>query len=59
MAMNHVGNWGKRLWPLGLLMAAIFISSSTVITSKQFVKGITDYSPIRVTEAQFSEFWFQ
>jgi hypothetical protein len=59
MAMNQAGIWAKRLWPFGLLMAAIFISSSTVVTSKQFVKGIADYSPIRVTEAQFSEFWFQ
>ena len=50
-------NWKSRFWPLGLLLVGIFVSSSTVVTSKQFVKGIADYSPVRVTEAQFSIFW--
>ncbi len=50
-------NWKSRVWPLGLLLVGIFVSSSTVVTSKQFVKGIADYSPVRVTEAQFSIFW--
>ena len=50
-------NWKSRFWPLGLLLIGIFVSSSTVVTSKQFVKGIADYSPVRVTEAQFSIFW--
>ena len=46
-----------RLWPLLLFVAAIFVSSSTVITPKQFVHAVSRYSPIKLSEQEFSQFW--
>lgn len=47
-----------RFWPLGLLVLAIFISSSTVVTPKQFIAAVVAYSPFPVTERGFRQFWF-
>lgn len=47
----------RRLWPLVALFAAIFVSSSTVVTPKQFVHSVVAYSPVPLTEAGFGRFW--
>ena len=39
----------SRLWPLLLFVVAIFLSSSTVITPKQFVQAVSRYSPIKLS----------
>lgn len=47
----------RRLWPVALFVLVIFVSSSTVITSKQFVRGVVALSPFPLTQAGFDQFW--
>lgn len=49
----------ERFWPLLLLILAIFVSSSTVITSRQWVMTLASWWPGGLTEAQFAAFWHQ
>lgn len=45
------------MWPILAIAVAIFLTSSTVVTPKQFVAAVAGYSPISVSEAAFSRFW--
>lgn len=45
------------LFPAVVLITAIFLSSSTVVTPKRFVRSVARYSPIAVTESSFGRFW--
>lgn len=47
----------KRFRPAALWMAIISITSSTVISSRQFTKAVATSTPIRVTEEGFASFW--
>ncbi|MBS1724511.1 MAG: VanZ family protein [Armatimonadetes bacterium] len=47
-----------RAWVPTLLWAlVIFVTSSTVVTSKRFVKAVATSAPVVVTEDQFAAFW--
>lgn len=47
----------KRFWPLLFLFLAICVSSSTVISSRQWVQTITSVWPGGMTEESFGAFW--
>lgn len=49
----------KRFWPLLLLFLAIFVSSSTVISSRQWVQMVAQFWPGGMTEESFGAFWRQ
>ena len=47
----------NRWWLPVLWMGIISITSSTVISSRQFTKAVATSTPIRVTEEGFASFW--
>lgn len=47
----------RRFWPLVVVAGAIFVSSSTVISSKQWVKMASSFWPGGMTEEGFALFW--
>ncbi|MBS1708063.1 MAG: VanZ family protein [Armatimonadetes bacterium] len=44
------------LWP-ALWVAVIFVTSSTLVTSRQFVKSVATTVPVGITEDNFGAFW--
>lgn len=49
----------SRFWPAGLLLAFIWLSSSTVITSREWVRMVTQTLPIHMTEESFRAWWLE
>lgn len=47
----------KALWPALVFVVIVVASSSTVITSKAWVKWVSQNSPWHLTEEQFGVFW--
>ena len=47
----------RKWWPLLAWAALIALSSSTFISSKDFVRWMSDHSPWQFTEAEFGAFW--
>lgn len=47
----------RRWWPLLAWATLIAVSSSAFVSTKQFVRWMSDYTPWSVTEAQFGVFW--
>ena len=43
--------------PIGLFALAIFVSSTTVVRSKDFVRTVSQLWPGGLSESQFAEFW--
>ena len=47
----------RKWWPILAWATVIAVSSSTYISTKGFVEWMAKWSPWKVTEEQFGEFW--